>query len=293
MRALLFEALNEAHQQAQVVRFHTRVTRPDGTFMEAPVVRVGPFTVSSEDQFLSPDEDARQLQVLPRQPRARLRGIAADLDESNEAYPMAVIDPSRGAIMSLLVDAPTILERIQQGGLIGYFIIVIGIFGVLFAIFRGIALKLHLKRIRKQQQDLSQPHDDNALGRVARVFHDCGEDMDPEAREDRVHEKISEELPKLNWGLGMLRVLAAVAPLLGLLGTVTGMIQTFQDITLFGTGEPRMMAGGISQALVTTALGLTAAIPILLLLTAARAYSTRIRQIVEEQSLGLLTRASN
>ena len=291
MKALLYEALNEAHQQGKVVRFPATVTLPDGTFMDTSVVRAGPFTASSGNQFLSLAEDTSQLRVLPRQPRNRFRDIVADMETSGMNYPLTVIDPSRGAILSLLVDAPTTMERIHQGGLIGYLIIAIGIFGVLFALFRSLALKVHLSRIRKQQRDMNQPHNNNALGRIARVFHDCGDDIDTEAREDRVHEKISEELPKLNWGLGMLRVLAAIAPLLGLLGTVTGMIQTFQDITLFGTGEPRMMAGGISQALITTALGLSAAIPILLILTAARAYSTRIRQIVEEQSLGLLTRA--
>ncbi len=294
MQALLYHALNEANEQGKTVRFPAKVTRPDGTFMDTMVVRTGPFTASAGDEFLSPAEDARELRVLPRQPRGRFRNIVADMETSEENYPMTIIDPSRGAILSLLTDAPTVMERIHQGGIIGYLIIVIGIFGVLFALFRGIALKMHLIRIHKQQKDLSQPHDNNALGRIARVYHDCSShDMDPEAREDRVHKEISEELPKLNWGLGMLRVLAAIAPLLGLLGTVTGMIQTFQDITLFGTGEPRMMAGGISQALITTALGLSAAIPILLLLTAARSYSIRIRQIVEEQSLGLLTRAQN
>ena len=290
MDHLLYTALEEANQQGRVARFQTRITRPDGTLTDASVTRVGVFTASTEGQFLSFTEDARNLIILPRQPPASLRGIAGSMEEAAGDRTRAVVDPSRGAILSLLVDTPDLIERIDQGGVIGYLIIFIGVFGILFAIGRSAALAVHMRRIKRQHHDIDNPQADNALGRIAQVYHKHA-DMDPESREDRVHEAISEELPKLNWGLNMLRVLAAVAPLLGLLGTVTGMIQTFQAITLFGTGDPRMMAGGISQALVTTALGLSAAIPILLLLTMARSYSTRIRQIVEEQSLGLLAHA--
>lgn len=290
MNQLLYAALEELNQQGQVVRFNAEVTQPDGTRINAEVVRVGVFTASTEGRFLSFTDDARDLVILPRQPPGSFRSAAIDLQEAAEGHAPAVVDPSRGAILSLLVDAPDLLERIEQGGMIGYLIILIGIFGVLFAIGRSIALAMHMRRVRQQQHDIDHPKTNNALGRIAEVYHKHA-DMDQESREDRVHEAISEELPKLNWGLNMLRVLAAVAPLLGLLGTVTGMIQTFQAITLFGTGDPRMMAGGISQALVTTALGLSAAIPILLLLTMARSYSVRIRQIVEEQSLGLVAHA--
>ncbi len=292
MNHLLYAALEEASQQGRVVRFNTQVTQPDGTLIDAPVTRVGIFTATTEGQFLSFTEDARNLVILPRQPPASLVGVASDMDEAADGHMPAVVDPSRGAILSLLVDAPDLMERIEQGGVIGYLIIVIGVFGVLFAIGRGVMLAIHMRQVRRQQHNIDNPRANNALGRIALIYREHA-DMDPEAREDRVHEAISEEVPKLNWGLNMLRVLAAVAPLLGLLGTVTGMIQTFQAITLFGTGDPRMMAGGISQALVTTALGLSAAVPILLLLTAARSYSTRIRQIIEEQSLGLLARTKD
>lgn len=286
-------ALIEARQQGQVVRFRAQAAAPDGTPLDLDVVRIGIFTATAGDRFLGQAPDSTDLLVLPRQPRATFRSIAEELAEADaeQASPLAVIDPSRGAILTLMMDSPNMMERIDQGGVIGYLIIAIGIFGVLLALGRGGVLGLHLRRIMRQHHDLSHPSADNALGRIALVYHEHRETMDPEALEERVSEAVSDEVPKLNWGLNLLRVLAAVAPLLGLLGTVTGMIQTFQDITLFGTGDPRMMAGGISQALVTTALGLTAAIPILLLLTVVRSYSTRIRQIVEEQSLGLLTRA--
>ena len=288
---LLFHALQEADQQGRVARFTAPLTDADGAVADTEVVRVGPFTATAGDRFLEFPADIQRLQILSTQPRSSLRSIAEELQEPDgEPAPAAVLDPSRGTILSLLKDVPDLLERVHQGGPIGYLIIAMGFFGLLFALLRNGQLFLQLRHTLRQHHDLDHPRDDNALGRVALVYQEH-RDMDPDALEDRIHEAISEELPRLNWGLNLLRVLAAIAPLLGLLGTVVGMIQTFQDITLFGTGEPRMMAGGISQALVTTALGLSVAIPILLLLTMARSFSSRCQLILEEQSLGLLTRA--
>ena len=96
------------------------------------------------------------------------------------------------------------------------------------------------------------------------------------------------EIPKLEKFLGGLKIIAAVAPLMGLLGTVTGMIMTFQAITIFGAGDPQAMAGGISSALVTTVLGLLVAIPTVLLHTIVSARSSRIVQLIEEQAAGII-----
>jgi len=88
--------------------------------------------------------------------------------------------------------------------------------------------------------------------------------------------------------LMFLKIIAVVAPLLGLLGTVTGMIITFQAITLFGTGDPKLMAGGISTALVTTVQGLCVAIPTVLLHTLVASRARRLNQILEEQAAGMV-----
>ena len=288
---LLFHALQEAGEQGRVARFTAPLTDTDGAVANTEVVRIGPFTATAGDRFLEFPPELQRLQILPTQPRDSLRSIAEELQEPDgEPAPAAVIDPSRGTILSLLKDVPDLLERIHQGGPIGYLIIAMGLFGLLFALVRNGQLFQQLRLTLSQHADLEHPRDDNPLGRVALVYQQ-NRDLEPDALEERLNEAVSEELPRLNWGLNLLRVLAAIAPLLGLLGTVVGMIQTFQDITLFGTGEPRMMAGGISQALVTTALGLSVAIPILLLLTMARSFSSRCQMILEEQSLGQLTRA--
>jgi biopolymer transport protein ExbB len=83
-----------------------------------------------------------------------------------------------------------------------------------------------------------------------------------------------------------------VAPLMGLLGTVTGMIQTFQVITLYGAGDPKMMAGGISQALITTVLGLVVAIPMVLIHTLVGGQSRKIINIINSQSAGIVAQHS-
>ena len=291
LRQMMYYTLQEIEQQGLISRFTADVSQPDGSLEEQEVVRIGAFTASSGDFFLRYLPQIGNLQVLPRQPRAAYQDIAAAFqdDPSTEAR-LAVMDPTRGTILALLTDIPTFREIIDQGGAIGYLILLIGSLGMLFAIYRIVVLSVQYLHTRRQYHNIAHPQPDNPLGRVALVYYDNRQDMDPESLEDRVHEAVSEELPKLAWGLNMLRMLAAIAPLLGLLGTVVGMIQTFQAITLFGTGDPRMMAGGISHALVTTALGLSVAIPLLLLLTLARSFSNRIRMILEEHTLGLLAR---
>lgn len=128
---------------------------------------------------------------------------------------------------------------------------------------------------------------DSPLGRVWAVYQ-SSKSINVETLELKLDNAILKEMPELEKGLPLLKLLSSVAPLLGLLGTVTGMILTFQAITLFGTGDPKLMAGGISQALVTTVLGLVVAIPILLLHAIASTRSKEIVQILEEQAAGLI-----
>ena len=111
-----------------------------------------------------------------------------------------------------------------------------------------------------------------------------------ETLELKLNEAVLKETPALENSLTLLKIIAAVAPLLGLLGTVTGMILTFQAITIFGAGDPKAMAGGISSALVTTVLGLCVAIPTLLLHTVVNGRSKKIMHILEEQSAGMIAK---
>lgn len=196
------------------------------------------------------------------------------------------IDPSRGSILALLVQAPDLKERIQQGKLVGYVIIVLFAIGLLIVAVRWIALTVTGLKMRKQLK-LDEPKENNPLGRVLAVYR-ANPNVDTETLELKIDEAVIREVPKLQSGLATIKILAAIAPLLGLLGTVTGMIETFQSITLFGTGDPKLMAGGISQALVTTVLGLVSAIPLVALHSVVAGKSKRLISILDEQSAGII-----
>lgn len=277
--------LEEAVEQGKVVKYTTSVLSPAGEPSDRTVTRIGPFVAISDGKYLQ--YKSGKLTELGRQPGSRVLGAAENVEEANEGEIVAgAVDPSRGAILSLLVLAPSLSERINQGAEIGYIIIGLGIIGVLMALERIVTLSLTAFKVRGQMKNTDNPGD-NPLGRILQAYK-ANEQVDVETLELKLDDAILKETPKLERGMSMLKVMAAVAPLLGLLGTVTGMIETFQAITLFGTGDPKMMAGGISQALITTVLGLCAAIPILLLHAVASGRSKLVLNILEEQSAGLV-----
>lgn len=201
------------------------------------------------------------------------------------------IDPSRGQLLSLLIQEPTLSERVDQGGVVGYVIIGIGIIGVLLALERMINLSITGAKVRGQMK-ASEIRKNNPLGRVLAVY-DENQHADVETLELKLDEAILKEIPKLERGISTIKVFAAIAPLLGLLGTVTGMIKTFQAITLFGTGDPKLMAGGISEALVTTVLGLVVAIPMVLLYSLCAGRAKSVIEVLEEQSAGLIAQRAD
>ena len=129
--------------------------------------------------------------------------------------------------------------------------------------------------------------DTSVLGKLNKIFKDYHGNT-PEDLEAQLEDVLSRAVPVLEQNLSTIKLLAAVAPLLGLLGTVVGMIETFQSITLFGTGDPKLMAGGISQALVTTMLGLIAAVPLLFIHNILESRSRAITQVYEEQAIGFI-----
>jgi biopolymer transport protein ExbB len=280
--------LEEMAESGRVSRFTTEVVGPEGRTSEAEVVRVGVFNVISGDEFLQYDVQSASLQTLARQPAGRFRAMAEDLGSATSGTVPMAVDPSRGAILGLLIQAPSLVERIQQGGLVGYVIIVLGVLGVLIALERLVSLARASGGI-KAQLKASKADAGNALGRILAVY-ESNRSVDFETLELKLDEAILREAPALERRQGWIKVLAAVAPLLGLLGTVVGMINTFQAITLFGTGDPKLMAGGISTALVTTVLGLIVAIPLVLLHSLVASRSKMLVEILEEQSAGIIAR---
>jgi biopolymer transport protein ExbB len=224
---------------------------------------------------------------LPRQPEQdRFTDSTSDLFHATDGLVRFGMDPTLGGVLNSLIARPNLVERIQQGGLVGYLIIALGIIGLLIALERMVVLGIAGSKVSRQLNS-DTPSMDNALGRVLSV-HDANKTADTETLELKLSEAIFKETPALNRALLFLKIISVVAPLMGLLGTVTGMIKTFQAITLYGTGDPKLMAGGISQALVTTVLGLSVAIPMVLLHTLVSGRSRRIVQVLQEQSAGIM-----
>ncbi len=293
LRQLWFEIQREITEQSKVVRFKTEVMGKDGRINKGvQVTRVGVFNAVSGGKFLQWNSemigrDEGILVELPRQPDERFRAMAAALEKLTTGFTGFPADPTRGVILSLVVQSPSVEERVRQGKEIGYVIIVVGIIGVLIVLWRYLALTMVQMKVKAQLKNPDQPNENNPLGRVMKVYYD-DPDVDVDALELKLDEAIMRETPALERGLSMVKIIYVVAPLLGLLGTVTGMIETFQQITLFGTGDPKMMAGGISAALVTTMLGLFVAIPMTFLHAILVNKSNQLLHLLEEQSAGIV-----
>jgi biopolymer transport protein ExbB len=286
---LWFELQREMTESGRVVRFSTNVITQDGTEAPMDVVRVGVFNIVTDGKYLKYEPSTGNVSELPRQPeQGRFTDSTANLYEAESGKIRFGLDPTRGGVLNSLVARPNLQERIQQGGLVGYLIIALGIIGLLIALERMVVLGIASRKVSAQLKSDS-PSDDNALGRVLGVYT-ANTSTDTETLELKLSEAIFKETPALNRALLFIKIISVVAPLMGLLGTVTGMINTFQAITLYGTGDPKLMAGGISQALVTTVLGLTVAIPMVLLHTLVSGRSRRIVQVLQEQSAGIIAR---
>lgn len=288
LRALQLLMLEEMVQSGQIVRFPAKVTDPTGRESQRNVIRVGTFNLVYGGKFLDWESASETLSVLPRQPAARYLAMVADLEEAKEGTTHIALDPTKGKLLSVLVYAPDLVERVRQGGYVGYTIIGIGIVGLLLAFWRLFVLQHASRGIRSQLRN-PDANLNNPLGRVLMVYEEHrGADLETVAL--KLDEAIIREAPLLERYQSILKVFAAIAPLLGLLGTVVGMIITFQQLTLFGTGDPKLMADGISQALMTTVMGLIVAIPLVLMHSIVASASQRLVEILEEQSAGLIAR---
>lgn len=285
--------LAEMKEQGRNLRYETQVIDDEGQTRQQKVTRIGPFVAFNEKgRFLNYNRTTMSFNELSRQPRNDYQRAAKNYASYNgDSETLVPLDPSRGAILALLIQRPSLFERIQQGGVIAYIILGIASFGLLLALTHLIFLARTGYRLKQQSANLDKPLANNALGQILEISRD-NPSMDIEHLELKFDDIILKSASRLRRGLGTLKVLAGMAPLLGLLGTVTGMIETFQIITLFGSGDARLMAGGISQALVTTALGLSTAIPILLLHSIANSRSRILIELLEEQAAGIVAQCS-
>jgi biopolymer transport protein ExbB len=305
MERLWFELQREMTETGRVTRFTGTVNRLGGERQETDIIRVGAFNLIANGSYVNYSSEIGGIVELARQPSARFANTARTIERAQpgELVPFG-IDPTRGSLLGLLIQADTWGDRIGtplggiragecylpfcdgHGRLPGAVIILAGILGLLLSFERLITLSLVSRKV-KAQKSSDEVDEGNPLGRVLTVYQQ-NKDVDVETLELKLGEAILSETPSLTRNITLIQVISVVAPLLGLLGTVIGMILTFQAITLFGTGDPQTMAGGISTALVTTVLGLVVAIPMVLLHSIINAYSKSVIHVLEEQSAGII-----
>jgi biopolymer transport protein ExbB len=285
LERLWAELVREMIAQGKVVEYEADVLTSTGKERRT-VVRAGPFSVISDGEYLLYEDGA--LKALDRQPPSRFLGTVSAYLNSSDALTGLAVDPSRGSLLAVLIETRGLMERLPDGGGVGYTVIGLGIIAAVLGLARLAYIFLIGRRVRAQKKN-SRPDKGNPLGRILAVAAD-NPDADREQLELMLDEAVLRESSNLESLVWLVRIVSVVAPLMGLLGTVTGMIRTFQSITLFGAGDPRMMAGGISEALVTTMLGLVVAIPLTLLHAVLSNNTKKIVDTLDEQSAGLIAR---
>ena len=285
---LWYEQQREMIESARIVKFNRTVLRANGEQEEMEVVRVGTYNLLADGMYLEYSPENGLVSELARQPSSH-QGSAEDLQEATSGFTKVGLDPTGplgGGLLRALINSPTLIERWHFGGIVGYVITAVFAVAIGLAIWRFVVLSGMSSKVTAQLNN-AKANADNPLGRVLKVAAD-NPGLDPESLELKLHEAVLKERPEIESGLNLLKIISMVAPLLGLLGTVTGMIITFQMITLFGAGDPKAMAGGISQALITTVLGLVVAIPTVLMHTLVNGKAQRILHVLEEQSAGIV-----
>ena len=286
LEKLWFTLHQHATEQGKVTRFRTTVVAPDGSESEQDVIRIGDFNVIAGGKYLVWENE--KLRELPRQPAGSVLATLSGFESATSGVARLAVDPSRGTLLSLLVQTPDVRERVSQGGIVGYAIIILGGLAGLLGLARLLVVSIASRKVAAQKKT-DTISTGNALGRVLSVW-DGNPDADVETLELKLDEVILRESSQLERLLWAIKVASVLSPLMGLLGTVTGMIRTFQSIMLYGAGDPKLMAGGISEALVTTMLGLIVAIPLVFLHAWVTSSSKGVIEVLEEQAAGIVAR---
>ena len=285
-----FELQREMTETGKVVRYKTNIITPKGASTAAAVTRIGPFSATSDGNYMSYLPAQHALSVMARQPGSRFQSPAHTLESTAQGYTQGILDPTRGVLLTIYSQRPNLIERIQRGESVGYVIILVGVAGAALALYQLFYLATVRGRVRNQLRYPDAPGSDNPLGRILATFRGDAAKLEETAEvvELRISEAVLKEVPPLERFQSFLRLAVAAGPLLGLIGTVVGMIITFQSITESGSSDPKLMAAGISQAMIATVLGLGIAIPLLFANAWISSMSRGIVQVLDEQSTGLL-----
>lgn len=270
---------------SKVSRLDAQVTMADGSKDTLAVTQIAGFTAFTTLGPLLYQSGSESYQLLVSN-SADITARIAGFSQPQAGFVSALVDPSAGALLQRATAQKAWWQVFSDAGIVGAIIVAVGIIGMLIGLFRLWVLSREAHKIKQQKQQLDNLTD-NSLGRIMGVA-DRHEQSNADELARFLDEAILAELPECRKGLGSLAVLATIAPLLGLLGTVAGMIETFQAITAYGNSDPQVLSSGISQALLTTKFGLIAAVPLMLLHSLLTSKSDSIVHVIEHQSAGLL-----
>ncbi len=286
IRKLWVEIQNEMTEQSKIVKFTTEIVNRDGRREERTIDRIGGFNLVSNGEYLIFNAESQDINQLLSQPKGDFVGTIDPYQDASTGVERLAVDPSQGSILRIEVQRESWPDRVEKyAGPVGLAIGIVLLIGLIIVAERMFTL-LTLRGKMRAQAKSSTPGN-NPLGRIMAVYL-ANKDDDTENLELKLDEAVLKETPRIERGITIIKVFAAVAPLMGLLGTVTGMIETFQSITLYGAGDPKVMAGGISSALITTVLGIVAALPLILLHSVVSGVAKGLNHMLEEQSTGLI-----
>lgn len=260
---LLEEAVDAS---GRITRRQEEIVGRDGAVRLAEVLRLGSsqavYADGSDSGFLLPPAGEGMLRAAPRLPTDQEAAAIRAAMAGGLALPL---DFSAGRLPASPAHSPGLMSRVREGGLFVWPILLIGLLGACLILERCVVLS-RIRIIGRNPGDIQPSADPRSASPARRVAaYMLAEGPGPaEKLEMRMEEAVLAELPRLERFLQTLRIMAAIAPLLGLLGTVSGIIQTFRVIAVHGSGDPKLLSAGISEALVTTEMGLVVAIPLLL-----------------------------
>eukprot|EP01028_Stygiella_incarcerata_P010929 TRINITY_DN5930_c0_g2_i9.p1 TRINITY_DN5930_c0_g2~~TRINITY_DN5930_c0_g2_i9.p1 ORF type:complete len:433 (+),score=-18.93 TRINITY_DN5930_c0_g2_i9:1058-2356(+) len=250
--------LDEIIKSGNIAQYDADVILASGEKTKEKVTRVGLFAATSNGKYLTYSNDMKSLVELTVQPSGSAVQLAKDFESSNEISNI-IIDPTRGTLFEMIANNPTIMDRLTQGGIVGYIILILGALGLLFALFKMIILNISSIKIKKQMKNISEINQDNSLGKIANIFYENSNNSINDL-EIKIGQAILKETTQIKKGQSFVKLLAAVTPLLGLLGTVTGMIEVFDVMAITGSSDVKSMANGVSMATIPTMAGMAVAL---------------------------------
>ncbi|ABV88837.1 MotA/TolQ/ExbB proton channel family protein [Shewanella pealeana] len=295
LNELIGYAVDDMQMTAQVARTSAPISQADGSVSTKELLVFGGLMAVTDTDLPSfiAFTDKLPTAITPVDTGVSLQ-LKAWIDGETQLLAM---DLSQGRMLPSLAQKQSVGQWVKDGGEVLWPILILAALGLLIALWRAVILlywrplaqlqkddsaKADLLKIKQQLQSVSRVPAAKVLANAI-VEGSCVDAMD-----QRLKQLMLKQMAQFERGLGFIALLAAMAPMLGLLGTVSGMIETFQSLTEFGNSDPKLLSQGISKALITTQAGLLVALPLLLLHYPLKRRAQALSLNMEQQSALLL-----